>query len=138
MAIQIAFTINAWSKALGISERTLAIKLTKSGHSIRGREVSAKQILDALTGEKDASLIRLNDAKSTALEQKQKIKDGLLVELPTAERILWAELLGPLKQELDAMPQKLAPMVNPDSAQSAQKILFAWVEDTKKKLLKGK
>jgi len=135
----ISFTMNAWCKAIGLQEKTLAIRLTKAGHKIEsGQLISAKQIVDAIGGEKDAAMTRLTDERTLALEQKRKLKDSTLVEVPTAERILWAELLGPLKQELDAMPQKLAQLVNPDNTPFAQKTLLDWVEDTKRKLLKGK
>lgn len=137
--VQIAFKMSAWCRAIGAGEKTLSIKLTKAGHRVPAQGlISAKQIIDAMCGEKDAAVVRNLDAKTRQLEQKEKLKDGTLVEIPTAERILWNELLGPLKQELDAMPQKIAPMVNPDDSPSAQKALFNWVEDTKKKLLKGK
>ena len=137
MAVQIKFTLNAWAKAIAVQERTLAIRLTKAGFKNNGL-ISAKEIIDAMCGEKDASIIRLNDAKAKQLEQKEKIRDEVLVELPVAERELWGNLLGPLKQEMDAMPDKLAPLVNPESPASAKKLLFEWTENTKKKLIKNK
>ena len=134
--IDISYSMHAWCKAIGIQEKTLAIKLTKAGHNVGKGKITAKQIVDAVAGEKDAAMVRNLDAKTRAIEQKEKMKDGTLVEIPTAERILWAQLLGPLKQEMDAMPQKLAILINPDNPSSAQAILFNWAEDTKRKMMK--
>ena len=69
----ILFTMDAWCKATGIHNHTLAIKLTKSGHRIEsGQLISAKQIVDAIGGEKDAAMTRLTDERTLALEQKRK------------------------------------------------------------------
>ena len=133
----ISFRIDAWSKATGIHTATLSKKLTKAGHRIESKQlVSAKQIVDAIGGEKDAAMVRLADERTLALEQKRKLRDESLVEIPTADRVLWAELLGPLMQEMDGMPQKLAQLINPDNVAFAQTTLFNWVEDTKRKMMK--
>jgi len=133
----ISFSVNAWCNAIGCDAKTILTKLTKAGHKVESHQlVSAKKILDSFAGEKDVAMTRLTDERTLALEQKRKIKDGSLVEVPTAERILWAELLGPLKQELDAMPQKLAQLVNPDEVKQTEKIIFDHVEEIKRKLMK--
>ena len=135
MAVQIEFTLNAWAMALGIEPKTLAKKLTQSSLPNEG-QLCARDVFTALSGEKDASIIRLNNAKADELEQDRKVRDKELVEIPTAERLLWLELLGPLKQEMDLMPEKLAPMLSEDSQRVA--VLREWVEETKRKILKEK
>lgn len=136
---KISFSLNAWCRAIGIQEKTLAIRLTKAGTKINAYgEITARQIIDAMCGGKDESIIRLNNSKAEAIEQKQRVKNGELVDLPVAERVLWAELLFPLKQELDLMPSKLAPLVSPDNPKAAQKLIFEEVEKIKNKLMKRK
>ena len=133
MAVQIEHTISAWSKAIGVSESTLEVKLTKEGLPNKGL-IRARDIISAMAGERDASIIELNREKTAALALARRKEEGELIDLPTVERLIWQELLGPLKQEMDLMPAKLAPLLGDDPV----KVLTEWVEETKRKLLKGK
>jgi hypothetical protein len=87
-----------------------------------------------MAGERDASIIELNREKTAALALARRKEEGELIDLPTVERLIWQELLGPLKQEMDLMPAKLAPLLGDDPV----KVLTEWVEETKRKLVKGK
>ena len=133
MAVQIEHTISAWSKAIGVSESTLEVKLTKEGLPNKGL-IRARDIISAMAGERDASIIELNREKTAALALARRKEEGELIDVPTVERLIWQELLGPLKQEMDLMPAKLAPLLGDDPV----KVLTEWVEETKRKLVKGK
>ena len=132
--IIIEHSITAWSKALVMHHDTLRGKLDKSGVP-KSDLYTARQIFQALHGEKDASVIRNNNAKAEQLEKENRVRDGELVEIPKAERMLWLELLFPLKQEIDLMPEKLSPLLTGDDAGRVT-VLRDWWEETKRKLLK--
>ena len=131
--INIEFSITAWSKALVMHHETLAGKLSKAGVD-KSETYTARQIFTALHGEKDASIIRQNNAKAEQLEKENRMRDGELVELPAAERIIWSELLMPLKQEMDLMPNRIGLLLGGES----EKILLDWVENVKRRFYKEK
>ena len=79
-AINIEFTVNAWAKALGTTEATLKSKLTKADLPNTGL-IPARHVFSALHGEKEASVIRLNNARADKEEQEKRVRDGELVEI---------------------------------------------------------
>ena len=68
------------------------------------------------------------------MEKENRMRDGELVELPAAERIIWSELLMPLKQEMDLMPNRIGLLLGGES----EKILLDWVENVKRRFYKEK
>lgn len=136
MANKDKLSLTSAAVAFGVAKETLRRALARAEIKTGdGATFTIRQCHNALAGDVRGERARLLRAQADKQEMANRVRDGALVEPPTAERIFWAELLGPLKQELDAMPQKLAPLVNPENPKSAQDLLFAWVEDTKRKLM---
>lgn len=127
-------TLDTWSKAIGVDERTLKIRLTKAGVKVEPfGQLTARQIIKAMTGEKDAAVIRKLTAEAEKTEMQNKIRDGQLIELATADRELWFNLYLPFKQALEAMPNEVSPLcVSPDAARAA---LTQHLENIKSKIL---
>lgn len=132
---QLTATLFAWQTELCMDGDTLRRKLAKAEikHEPRGL-IRAREIIKALVGGKDEALIRKATAEAIAIERENKVADGLLVELPVAEKAIWQALLMPLKQELELMPEKLAALVSPENPEGAQQILQDWVEQIKKQI----
>jgi len=134
MAIQIEYSLNAWSKALGLDEKTLASRLSKAGLP-NGGQIPARDVVAALAGSKDATVIRLNTARAERLELENRVRDAELINIPSAERLFWQELLFPLKQELDMMAEKLAPLLTGDESERLT-VLRDWWETVKSRFFK--
>jgi hypothetical protein len=137
MADRNKLSLTSAAVAFGVAKETLRRALARAEVKTGdGATFTIRQCHNALAGDVRGERARLLRAQADKQETGNRIRDGALVELPTAERILWAQLIGPLKQEMDAMPQKLAPLINPENPTSAQKMLFDWVDDTKRKMMK--
>lgn len=133
-------TIQAWSIALNLDPSTIKRKLTVAEIKFEaGSPISALHIFKALTeeSEKDKAMTRKLNAEAQARERDNRKEDGELFELPAIERKLWTDLLQPLQQELNQMPNGLAGLCNPQEPEVPKKVLTQWVEKTKL-IIKGK
>ncbi len=130
--ITIAFSVSAWSRALGVDFKTLSTRLSKAGLPNRG-QIPAQFVFTAMFGKRDASIIRLNNARAEAIEQKNKVVGGQLVELPAVDREFWQTWLWPVRQEVETMPAKLAPLLG---GEEAQRVLTQWAATTTDLFLK--
>ncbi len=132
--------LNAWSNALGVDFAVLQKMLTRAEIEYKsGDLISAQKIFQALTfrNEKDEAIARQANAKAEEQEMINAERRKELMELSQIEKIIWNDLLGPLRLELEQMPKSLCGMCNPEEPDVAQKVLEQWVEKTKSNL-KGK
>lgn len=138
---KIELTLFGWQDELGIEVKTIRSRLIKAGvEIIPHQKLSAYTVLTALSskGEKDEALTRKAMAEAESIERENKKEDGLLIDLPEADKAIWSRVLSPLRTELETMPDRLAGLVNPDEQERAHGILQDWVEQTKKQILEGK
>ena len=54
-----------------------------------------------------------------------------MVNLGEVDRLIWENILLPLKVQLEAMPDSLGPMANPTDPAAGKKTLREWWEKTK-------
>ena len=133
--IELTATVDRWAKAIGIQHRTLQIKLTKAGIMVEPHGLlSARQVFTAMQGDGAAERTRLVTAKADAQEMENRRRDGELVEIAVANRMMWGDILMPLRTELDMVGENLAALVNPDNVELATKFLIKWAEQVKQNI----
>lgn len=104
----IQHSLQAWATALGMERRTLETRMVKAGHEMKKgfkRPYQAKQIFDALLGDKDAEKNRLAAAQATKVELENAETAKQLVRLDIVEEKLWTNLLSPLRDGLLTYPK---------------------------------
>ena len=121
--------------AFGVAKETLRRALARAEIKTGdGATFTIRQCHNALAGDVRGERTRLLRAKADEQELKNKIRDGQLVKIATAERILWFNLYLPFKQALQAMPDEVSPLcVSPDAARAA---IVAHVEKMKTQIHK--
>ena len=79
----------------------------------------------------DQERARKLSLESEALEDEKKIRNKSMVNLGEVDRLIWENILLPLKVQLEAMPDSLGPMANPTDPAAGKKTLREWWEKTK-------
>lgn len=126
---QFTGTIHAWSRALGIEPKTLTQRLTKAEiHTTPGAEITARQVMKAMTGDDRAEKTALIRAKRIAQETENREREGELVEMAVAEKAIWHDTVLPLKREIETMPDSVCALVNPENPALAHSVLTGWAE----------
>lgn len=74
---------------------------------------------------------QLDRERRIELEDERKIRQGEMVTLSEVERDVWEASLLPLKQSLEAMPESVATLANPENPEHAKKVLTEWLEKMK-------
>lgn len=131
---QIKATFSAWADSCGLTVENLKQKFTRCGLEWKtGVMVPACQVIQAITfrNEKDEAIARQANAKAEEQEMINAERRKELMELAQIEKIVWNDLLAPLRLELEQMPKSLCGMCNPEEPEVAQKVLGEWVEKTK-------
>ena len=140
-SVEITATCSAWAKAYGCEQGAFVEKLQRAGIAYKtGVPLNAVDVFKAITfrSEKDEAMARQANAKAEEIEMENAQRRKELMELAQIERMIWNDLLGPLRTELEQMPKSLGGLCNPDSPETAQEVLANWVEQTKEKLRKEK
>jgi hypothetical protein len=136
---KITGSIQAWADSLGVESSTIRRKLNRAEIKFEpGKQLLAFDIFRALTAEsdKDAAMTRKLDAETRKTERENSVAEGRLHDLAAVEKIIWQDLLAPLRAELLAMPRTLAPRCA--STEEAVEVLQSWVDGTLQKLGKVK
>jgi hypothetical protein len=124
---------------MGMDQQTLERRLVKAGFERPKGKVSFKKIYAAIVGEKPND--RLATAKAVETERENALAAGELHTLANVERILWEELLSPLRNSLLAYPQTTGEKikavlqsrgVSDDVSKEVVEIASAGVRDTMK------
>lgn len=134
---QVRGTIQAWADSLGKDPASIKRHLNSAGIKFRvGEEIDAVDIFRAFTAdtEKDRATARKLTAEAESRERKNKIESGQLLDLTEIEKVVWGELLMPLRQALESMPRDIAPLLAGQPAEAVQRNLENWVETTKNKI----
>jgi hypothetical protein len=135
-------TLNGWASAYGTDSNHFAAMLQRAGVVFeKGALLSAVDVFKAITfrSEKDEAIARQANAKAEEQEMINSERRKELMELAQIERVIWTDLLGPLRQELEQMPKSLSGLCNPADPETAQAVLEQWVELTKSNIQnKGK
>lgn len=135
----ISGNIATWAKALGIHRDALTRRLNRSDVKFgAGDLIPARDVYKALSGDKDAAMVRKLQAEAEAQERDNRKEDGELLESAAIEKKLWQDLLQPLRTEIEQMPKTYAAMANPQDPETARKVLEQWVEKTKQGLKERK
>src|SRR5579872_6539108 len=131
----LSFSAHQWYLALNLHPDTFARKMAEAGvkYEVHGL-ISALDVHRAMNNEKDRAIARKNTADAISKEISNSEKLGTLFNLPACEKILWNDLLGPLRQEIEQMPQLCSALCNPQDPPTAQKVLEQWKERVKQTL----
>ena len=127
-------SINAWSIAFGMSHENLCILLRRADIQYTpGQDISASDVFAAVTmrSEKDAAISRQANAKAEEQEMINAERRKQLMNVAQIEKVIWGDLLQPLRLEMEQMPKSLCALVNPQEPESAEKTLQQWVEKIK-------
>ena len=131
---EITASISAWAKVAGVQHSQFTVMLKRSNVEFTpGKDLTASQFFDAVTfrSEKDEAIARQANAKAEEQEMINAERRKELMELSQIEKIIWGDLLGPLRTELDQMPKSLCGLCNPQDPETAETVLLNWVEKTK-------
>ena len=131
---QISASINAWAQALGISHENFCIMLRRADVKYNpGQDLYAPDVFEAITyqSEKDKAVARKANADAESREMENAKTRKELMELAQIEKVVWNDLLQPLRTELEQMPRSLCALVNPEEPETAERVLQQWVEKTK-------
>lgn len=129
--------LSAWAKAYGTDFTNMAGKLSRAGViTVKGQDVDAVDIFKAILyrSEKDEAIARQANAKAEEQEMENAQRRKELMEFDQIERIIWNDLLAPLRLELEQMPKSLSALCNPEDQETALAVLEQWVERTKKNI----
>lgn len=127
-------TVNAWAKAYGVDQGRMATILQRAGIEYKpGTLLDAVDFIKSITfrSEKDEAIARQANAKAEEQEMENAQRRKELMEMAEIERMVWNDLLAPLRQELEQMPKSLSALCNPEDQDTAQAVLEQWVERTK-------
>ena len=134
---QIKATFSAWADSCGLTVENLKQKFTRSGLEWKtGIMVPACQVIQAITfrNEKDEAIARQANARAEEQEMLNAERRKELMKLAEIERVVWADLLGPLRLEMEQMPASLCGLCNPEDPETSKKVLQEWVEKTKQNI----
>ena len=134
---EIVATCSAWAQGMGVEQPTLIKMLQRAGVPyISGTKLNFVDIWKAISfrSEKDEAMARQANAKAEEIEMDNAARRKELMDVAQIQRIIWNDLLGPLRQELEQMPKNLGGLCNPDSPDTACAVLTDWVEATKQQL----
>jgi hypothetical protein len=121
-------SLTSWSRALGIDRQQLQRALARSGTPVETRDtISARDIFNALTGDKEAAMTRKLLAEAEEKERDNRIATGDILTAEDADQKLGAVVTS-LVQSLDSLPA-LVPGLNLEQRQ----ILVAQIEAVKEK-----
>jgi len=131
---QITASISAWAKVAGVQHSQFVVMLKRANVEFTpGQDLSAESAFAACTfrSEKDEAIARQANAKAEEQEMINAERRKELMELAQIEKLIWGDLLGPLRTELEQMPKSLCGMCNPQDPETAEQVLQNWVEKTK-------
>ena len=110
----IAATLAGWAKSIGIDAETINKALKRNDKDFKpGELIPARAVYDALTvgNQLKVAKLRRENAEAEKVERENLVEDGKLIDLAQAEKKLWDELLLPVKVEIEAMPDRMAPLM---------------------------
>ena len=96
-------TITAWALSIGITRETLVRALVAAGMNSKPKKLSAREVFNALTGDKEAAMTRKLNAEAEAKERENRIAAGEVIDVESASQI-YGKKIAALVQNLDAMP----------------------------------
>lgn len=129
----IAFAVNAWASELGCDPMSIIRRMARMEIPYKSGElISGRTIVKSMTGDKEAAATAKLLAETERINREERVAKGELVTIAEAEEQVWRKLLAPLKQEIEFLPEKVAPLANPDDIQLAQNALRSWVEEIKR------
>jgi hypothetical protein len=128
-------SVTAWAVALGIHRDALKRRLFEAGIKFEAREdLTAKEVFDSFTGDKDKAMARKLNADADARERDNRKEAGELFELPAIEKKLWMDFLQPARLLGEQMAEQIAGLCNPQEPDTAKKVLHQWWEKFKTSL----
>jgi hypothetical protein len=131
---QVSATLKAWAESLSIDPSTIKRKLARQEIKFEpGVPLTAMEIFRALNAEseKDQAITERTREETRAKKRENDIAEKRLHDLDEVERLVWQDLLLPLRHELEQMPAAMCGLCNPQEPESAKKILEQWVEKVK-------
>ena len=133
----LAFTAHQWYQALSMHADTFAKRLSAAGITPEAHGlIAARDVMKAMGNDKDQAIARKNNADAEAREMENAQARKELLNMVECDKIIWSELLAPLRQELEQMPKQLGIQCNPQDPPMAEAVLLAWWERTKLLLIK--
>lgn len=118
-------TLHAWAESVGVTRETLKRALSNAGIA-REKEITAQEIITALTGDKEAAMTRKLNAEAEAKERENRLAAGEIVTIEEAES-LYGKKIGALVQQLDSLPALI-----PGLTLAQRGVLVAKIEECKK------
>jgi hypothetical protein len=131
---EITASIAAWAKVAGVQHSQFTVMLKRADIDYTpGQDLSAESAFAACTfrSEKDEAIARQANAKAEEQEMINAERRKELMELAQIEKVIWGDLLQPLRTEMDQMPKSLCGLCNPQEPEVAEAVLQNWVEKTK-------
>ena len=126
--------------------RLAAAKRAGSKAFLSGSRVDTAILIPELLAPKDGEEIldekteraRKLRLENEALERAAELEIKNTVTLEEVERIVWEGYTLPLRQALEALPEAVGPVANPENSEHAKKVLREWVEKTKRMIREPK
>ena len=124
----VSATLTMWSKSLGVDRQQIQRALTRNGVMTSDREeIQARDIFNAMTGDKEAAMTRKLLAEAEEKERDNRMASGEILTAEEADAKLGGKLTA-VVQGLDA----LAALV-PGLTLEQRQILVTQVESIKEK-----
>lgn len=137
-ASSIKATLNAWAVNLGMEPRTLETRLRKADVELeRFQELSARDVIRALMGDKEAETIRNLKADADRKEREEQEARGELVKWPEVEERITKTMILPLRQWIVTLPTTLDTRCNPREPAIARVALNQAVDEALAMLRSG-
>lgn len=129
-------SIGMWAQSLGTTEDTLKTRLANRGIVFqKGMKFGAKEIFNSMTTDKGEAQARKAVAEAEAKEMENDQTRAILMRKPDVEKIIWDELMLPLRQGLSNMPGAIAAQCNPDKPEMAFGVIQSYVEGIKSNII---
>jgi phage terminase Nu1 subunit (DNA packaging protein) len=119
------WTIQKAATEFGVDPKTIRSGLARNEVAVkkgRGSSYTTRQITAAIFGDLKGERIRETRARADLLELKRKEREGVLVPMDVARKVL-ADVLLPVRTELLAASSTLAGRANPGDPELARRAI---------------
>jgi hypothetical protein len=134
---QVSATVQSWSESLGKDATTIKRKLNQQSIPFTpGKPIPARDVFRALTAESDKDVAITERTREQTRKEKREndVAEARLYDLDLVNRLVWHDILYPLRSELFLMPGSLAPRCSGSDTETARDVLQTWVDETLKKI----
>jgi hypothetical protein len=117
----------------GASRETISRGLRANGVTVTaGNDYTTRQIYTALAGDLKYERTRRERAEADKAERENKIASGELHNVNEVEKLVWQDVLAPLRTELLTLHLTLGPKCV--DAENAMEAIKCWADETLKKI----